>query len=473
MQNLKLLSAWLPLLAGLLLLLLAARTGNAAFAVAAIPGALLTAGGTRSLLFTDLRAPQLVAVGSVLTLLLALPLGLAGGKILGLTALLLAVCSFIAGGWFQIRAQPEIDQVPAPGPTPGYSLRVALDDALLGVMAALTPPSTPAALRDAIHESEAAFAFLSESGVIADPLSFHPKPPGITAPLVSPMRVRGYDCEHLRFESEFTPDEQLPGRDRWLGYAENRTAHALLLRHKRPGPWLICVHGFGMGDPKGDVRMFRAGQIHQRCGYNVALFTLPVHGPRSPGGFNGQQFFNTSVVDFVLAETQAIWDLRRLIGWIRSQDGTQLGVFGISLGGYTSALLTSIEEGLAFVIAGIPPTDMIAQREYLASTRERRAANIAGVDVQRDRKVYSVVSPLRLPSLVPHAGRFMFAASGDQFVPIEQVHALWLHWERPRISWCRGGHVSAPMLPGSRALVDEALANSLGSGSGSGSGSDT
>jgi hypothetical protein len=54
--------------------------------------------------------------------------------------------------------------------------------------------------------------------------------------------------------------------------------------------------------------------------------------------------------------------------------------------------------------------------------------------------------------------RFIFAATGDQFVPVEQVRALWRHWERPRISWCTGGHVSALLQREPRALVDEAVA---------------
>jgi len=124
-------------------------------------------------------------------------------------------------------------------------------------------------------------------------------------------------------------------------------------------------------------------------------------------------------------------------------------------------VLASVEDDLACVIAGVPPTDMIAHREYLASPQERRVASIAGVDLAIDRVLYRVVAPLDLAPRVPQQGRFMFAATGDQFVPVEQVHALWRHWERPRISWATGGHVSALMQAEPRKLVDEAVAASL------------
>lgn len=457
MQNIRHLSAWIPLVAGLSLLLLAAHSGYLAVCLAIIPAALVTTGGARLLLFPDLRAPQLVAIGTALGALLALPLGMVGGSALGLAALALSVCAFIAGGWLQIKRQPVLDEVPAPAPRVGYSAQVSLDDTILGCMAALSPVSKPAALRAAVRESEAAYAFLDERGYIAEPLAFHRKPPPLASPMLGSLRIRGHDCEHLSFASEFEPDAQLPGRERWLGYAENRTSHAVLLRTQQPAPWLVCVHGFGMGKPAQDFQAFRAARLHQRAGLNVALFTLPVHGPRAPAGFNGAKFFGLSIVDFLHAEAQAVWDLRRLIAWIRTQQATQVGVFGISLGAYTSALLSAVEPGLACVIAGVPPTDMIAHREYLASTAERRLAAIAGVDVERDRAVHSVVSPLRLPTLVPHGGRYLFAATGDQFVPIEQVHALWLHWDRPRIEWSRGGHQSALLQRQPRTFIDAAV----------------
>ncbi len=61
----------------------------------------------------------------------------------------------------------------------------------------------------------------------------------------------------------------------------------------------------------------------------------------------------------------------------------------------------------------------------------------------------------------------MFAATADQFVPIEQIRALWLHWERPRISWSTGGHLGALLQREPRRLVDEAIATTFGPGAGS------
>ena len=49
--------------------------------------------------------------------------------------------------------------------------------------------------------------------------------------------------------------------------------------------------------------------------------------------------------------------MRRLISWLQTQDAPGIGVLGLSLGGYNTALLASVQPGLACAIAGIPATD--------------------------------------------------------------------------------------------------------------------
>lgn len=460
MHHLKHASAWLPLLAGLSLLAGAARLGDLTLALALLPAVLLVGGGLRLLLFTDLRASQLAAVGSVLGLLFAIPIGIFTDPGFALFAALASLLSFMATGWFQIALRPVVEDVPAPPPGLLYGAQVAVDQAILGGMAVLTPSSDPAALGDAVAESEAAFAFLQDSGFLADPRSYHRDPPPLVDYDLTPTRVKKSDCELLHWRSEFEPSAGLPGGQRLLDRVQNRTAQALLLRGEPSAPWLVCVHGFGMGDPLKDLDTFRAARLHA-MGLNLALFTLPLHGARASGKISGEGFFGLSPLDFLHAESQAIWDLRRLIGWLRGQGATRLGVYGISLGAYTSAVLVGVEDGLDCVIAGIPPTDMIAHADYLASPVERREALIAGVDPQRDRAIFSVVAPLALTPRVPQPARFMYAATGDQFVPVEQVRALWAHWEQPKISWCRGGHLSALSQRAPRELVQEAVRATL------------
>ena len=89
----------------------------------------------------------------------------------------------------------------------------------------------------------------------------------------------------------------------------------------RPRPWLVAVHGQGMGRPSDD-RMLRVLRLHEELGINLALPVLPLHGPRAAGFAPDQQFVsNVHPVNNVLGLTQSVWDLRRLLLWLRGRPG--------------------------------------------------------------------------------------------------------------------------------------------------------
>ena len=133
-----------------------------------------------------------------------------------------------------------------------------------------------------------------------------------------------------------------------------------VLRHPgRPRPWLVAVHGQGMGRPSDD-RMLRVLRLHEELGINVALPVLPLHGPRAAGFAPDQQFVsNVYPVNNVLGLTQSVWDIRRLLLWLRADQGaTAVGVLGLSLGSYACSLLSTVEGDLACVVAVVPTSDL-------------------------------------------------------------------------------------------------------------------
>jgi hypothetical protein len=84
-------------------------------------------------------------------------------------------------------------------------------------------------------------------------------------------------------------------------------------------------------------------------------WTRSAHGPRRVFGRSGDGFLTGDFVDTLHAQAQAVWGVRRLVGWLRANQATAIGLYGISLGAYTSALVASLEDDLSCVIAGIPP----------------------------------------------------------------------------------------------------------------------
>ena len=139
--------------------------------------------------------------------------------------------------------------------------------------------------------------------------------------------------------------------------------------------------------------------------------------------------------------TQAVWDIRRLISWIRTQGATSIGLYGVSLGGYIVSLLAGLEPDIDAVVAGHPGVglpDAVPRAQPAAHPGPRHRAPHLGRAAE---DVYRVVSPLRVAPQVPKDRRFIFAGYGDRLAPPDQAQSLWEHWDKPEISWYAGNHV--------------------------------
>jgi hypothetical protein len=336
------------------------------------------------------------------------------------------------------------DALPAPHLSIGLAAQVAMDEALLAV--ALTPRRfpLPGDYNRVAAELAEADALFTRNGWIQDPASYHRTPPLLSDQDLSHSRgwAMGLDYERLSWESHFEPHEGEPGRDRWIAFEPNRTASAVVLRHAdTPRPWVIAVHGFCMGFPFMDFQGLQASRIYGDLGMNVAMPVLPLHGPRRVTLISGEPLLSFELMNAVHGLTQAVWDIRRLIRWVRQQGATSISLYGVSLGAYTTSLLAGIEDGVDSVVAGIPVSDFPAlfhrhsPRHIQARAIEHK---IMGGSAE---SVYRVVSPLAFTARVPRDHLFIFAGYGDRLATPEQAQRLWEHWDKPRISWYSGNHV--------------------------------
>lgn len=452
--------AWIPAAAGLAWFWCAADLGAILFLLALVPGCLLLASGVSTLLYPgDRRIPQFTALGAVIGVPLALPVLFAtlwGGAAL----LLLSAASFVAAGVTSVRQEPHVEDVPAPEPSLGLAAEVAVDDALLATMAIRNRGSENERLERIRREIEQGLALFRERGWLDDPAAYHETPPPLDAPAIHPERAGRFEFEHLEFASGYEPRAEEPGRERWLLRHANRTAHAWIMRHRQPGPWLVGIHGYEMGSPRLDLAAFQANRLHHQHRLNIALPILPLHGPRKSGRRSGDGFLAGDFLDTVHAEAQAMWDIRRLLSWIRAQGGGPIGVQGLSLGGYNTALLAALDGDLACAVAGIPATDFTRLLWLHGPPLQIRYAEHRGLLHGDVSNVLRVVSPLALSPLVPKERRYIFAGVGDRLVPAEQVRDLWRRWDRPRIVWYAGGHMTFRMHAAVERLLFDAFRES-------------
>jgi pimeloyl-ACP methyl ester carboxylesterase len=284
----------------------------------------------------------------------------------------------------------------------------------------------------------------------SDPLRFFRPPPEDT-------RVTHYDpnwgffrpdagrCLGLKFESPYVPfNERLAPTFR--NYRNNSIARARYWCHdKGPRPTLVAIHGF-MADPYWiNERFFSLKQFYDR-GYDVVLATLPHHGLRAERSsyYSGQGFFTAGISGINEHMGQAICDLRVLLGWLRRERGVdKIAVTGVSLGGWTSALLASIDEDLEAVIPNVPvvsPVDLLLEWQP-AGGIVRAGLFALRWSVRKLREIVAVTTPLTYQPKLPSERLMIIGGVGDRLAPPKHSRLLWDHWGRCRIHWFPGNHV--------------------------------
>ncbi|MAI80005.1 MAG: hypothetical protein CL917_13750 [Deltaproteobacteria bacterium] len=452
--------AWLgvlPILAGMLWLMQSFEMGALAFILLLpVTGGLLATGAAHFLWPGDLRIHQSMALCGSLGVIISIPLYFYFGLFEGAWLTASAFVSILCAGACAVDEEPLYPGVPHPDLTPPLAAIVAVDEVVLGFeQFAIQIPQGQKA-EDLVGEVFEGLEFFEDHGWLDEPLGYHEIPPPLPLPTLTPRRAANMAYEHLSFESLYEPRPEEPGRARWQSFVANRTGHAYVIRHpEEQRPWIICCNGYRSGNPNLDLRLFR--RYHQELGLNVLIPVLPLHGPRRIGRLSGEGFLSSQIMDSVHAEAQAIWDMRRLTDWIRSQGPPSVGALGLSLGGYTTALFASIEPTLACAIAGIPVADF--GRLFWRHGPRRGIARLENLSLNEAlvSRLLQPVSPLKLDPLVPARNRMIFGGTVDRLVSPDQVQDLAAHWGHPRTVWYEGGHMTFGLDDRVQAGIDATL----------------
>jgi hypothetical protein len=347
---------------------------------------------------------------------------------------------------------------PVPTLTPALVAQVALDEAILALAMAPTRFPRRGDYERLSTELRDARALFETHGWLDAPLTYHRRPPPLTDPAFDGGRALGVPYERMLFPSGFAPRPEEPGSQEWAEHAANRTAVATVLRHEgEPRPWVVAIHGFGMGFPFMDLVGLHAVKMHRRLGLNVVLPVLPLHGPRRVTRVSGEQFLSFDLISTLHGLTQAVWDIRRIISWLRAQDAPAIGIYGVSLGGYVASLVAGVEAELGGVIAGIPVADLPTLIHTHSPAHLRLRSTEHAIIGGNAEPVLKVVSPLEFEPNVRFEHRFIFAGLGDRLARPMQAHLLWRHWDEPRIEWYAGNHVGYLWSRQVGAFVVEAL----------------
>jgi hypothetical protein len=407
----------------------------------------------------DERAPRRVAGAGVGALLFAALHLLGGGGLAGAASLALALGALAVATRLSLEQEPVARELPPRSErSPSLAVALAADECLRlywDATGRLSPQGSP---RFVAERLRAAAQRHRESGVLDDPTRAHPVPPGLEKPTLLRAALRGLgEVETLRFESEYEPaDPEL--RDSYLAIRPNRTAHAWLWRHPAGGrPALIAIHGYSGGRPALDARALELLRLHRELGLDVALFALPLHGPRALARRSGEGFFDGDPLAPNAALGQAVWDLRRLAGWLRAEGAPLVGAYGGSLGGATTALFASVDARLACAIPLIPAADLAQVVWTSLAPARRRALEAEGVSQALLDEAWAPVAPLRHRPRVAPEGRLIVAGAADRICTAGPIRALHERWDRCELHWFAGSHLWPLGRGGVRRRLDAHL----------------
>ncbi|MEZ0153251.1 MAG: alpha/beta hydrolase family protein, partial [Candidatus Reddybacter sp.] len=311
-------------------------------------------------------------------------------------------------------------------------------------------------------EAHRGIELFEAGGFLQSPLTWRQNPEIPNDISLSSGSFKGLDYQKMQFPSGYQPPIDFPGFDRWQGYQNNRNAHCLVLQHPGPQrPWIVCVHGGAMGGDSTNLYGMQAAKFHHEHGLNVLLPVLPLHGARRTGMMSGAGIIGGYLTDTVFAMSQVVWDIRQMMNWIRAQGADQIGIYGISLGGYTTGLITQSEPDLACAVAGIPASRLAPMLGRLVEPRMTEGLAERGIGLNEVEQLFKVISPLAEPPKLTQNKRYIFAGVADRMVSAEHVAELWRHWEKPRIEWYQGSHVSWLWERSAQNLLSEVVERHL------------
>lgn len=268
-------------------------------------------------------------------------------------------------------------------------------------------------------------------------------------------RTRSGTFAHYRAPTNYRPIDPAYAQ-RWAAYDGLDTVHLFAWRHRRPAPVsLLLTHGWGVGDRRLHEVEFNIGVLHRTLGLDVYFYVAPFHGLRRPSQarFSGELHPSVDIVRTNEAFVQTCQEVRALMTMILADNPAPLGMMGSSLGGYTTALIASIDDRLDFAVPVIAPASLAELFwEHGRGEPLREAVERMGLTRERFTRAWALHSPLSHRPRLPWSRRFIVGASDDVIVTRPHVDALWEHWERPRRFEFSGGHI---LQVGRKRYVDE------------------
>jgi len=214
--------------------------------------------------------------------------------------------------------------------------------------------------------------------------------------------------------------------------------------NKKPRKTLIFLHGFLADAYWFNSAMFSL-QWFWKKGYDIVLMTLPFHGVRARqfDPFSGFGLFAHGLGHFNEAMLQAVCDVRVLVSWLQARGAPSVGISGLSLGGYLSALTASVDDRLAFCIPNscvVSPVDMMMEWAPVSWAGSALLKH-NGISIRDLRHGMALHCPLSWTPRLPPERLMIIGGAGDRLVAPRYIDLLHRHWAGSTQQWFPGNHI--------------------------------
>lgn len=300
-----------------------------------------------------------------------------------------------------------------------------------------------------LRREQALMPFYAALADRADPAAVFMTPPRqvpITvtdSPLLA-YRPKNIPTQLLRFNSPYQALHPEVRAD-YAHHHRNRQVYAQHWTHPDgPRKTLIFMHGYLLDSYGINSLLFSLRWFYKK-GYDILLYTLPFHGYRQGHlhPFSGFGYFANGFAHVNEAMLQSIYDLRILMNYLEDRGVPQMGVSGLSLGGYLTSLAACVDERLSFAIPNAPvvsPADMLMEWQP-TSWVFRQLMPRVGLRVADIRHDIAVHAALTYPPKLTPDRLLVIGGAGDRFTAPRYVKLLHEHWAGSRMHWFPGNHI--------------------------------
>jgi pimeloyl-ACP methyl ester carboxylesterase len=226
-----------------------------------------------------------------------------------------------------------------------------------------------------------------------------------------------------------------------------------LIRHSDgPRPWLIWVHGTGMGGP-ADIPASRSHRFFSRLGFNIALPIQPGQGVRR-GAWPAYPAVDP--INNVAGMMRTISEVRAVVRWVQPQ-ATSVTVAGLSLGSAVAAFVSYLEpqvDAVALYVPILGLNQMIAQHQQRWGSAGAEIGRVMHSDAVS--ALTSVVDPLAVEPAAPTDRRLIVGAWHDRMAlrsPAEVLNEKW----QGKLHWHDGGHVGVMFSSNVTSVTEDFL----------------